>query len=132
MAAVDQVTAPFVLPGLSHDVLLAKFFRALGDPTRLQILEAVLDSEKNVTALVELTGAPQGRVSSHLACLRWCGYVATRQEGRQMFYRVADRRVRKLLEEARGLVEDNCNRIRSCTIIDRRRTPQRGRGRRRR
>ena len=121
MAMLEQVTAPFVLPRLSDDVLLAKFFRALGDPTRLQILEAIMDGEKNVTALVELTGAPQGRVSSHLACLRWCGYVATRQEGRQVFYRVADPRVERVLHLASALVTDNCERIRSCTIIDRRR-----------
>jgi len=131
MAVVEQITAPFVLPRLSDDVLLGKFFRALGDPTRLEILHAVMDEEKNVTALVELTGAPQGRVSSHLACLRWCGYVATRKEGRQVFYRVTDRRVAKLLDLASRLVEDNCERIRSCTIIDRRRAPGRSRGRRR-
>ncbi len=131
MAVMAQVTAPFVLPRLSDDVLLAKFFRALGDPTRLQLLQAVKNNEKNVTALVELTGAPQGRVSSHLACLRWCGYVATRKEGRQVFYRVTDRRVAKLLELASGLVEDNCERIRSCTIIDRQGAAQRSRRRRR-
>ncbi len=132
MAVAQQVTAPFVLLRLSNDVLLAKFFRALGDPTRLKILEALLKGEKNVTALIELTGSPQGRVSSHLACLRWCGYVSTRQEGRQVFYRIADRRVERLLELAQALLEDNCERIRSCTIIDRRRGIPRGRGRLRR
>ncbi len=126
MTIAEQITAPFVLRQLSDDMLLAKFFRALGDPTRLQILQVVKEGEKNVTALVELTGAPQGRVSSHLACLRWCGYVATRKEGRQVFYRVNDRRVTKLLELASGLVADNCERIRSCTIIDSRRGAQRG------
>ncbi len=131
MAVLEQVTAPFVLPRLSDDVLLAKFFLALGDPTRLKILHAILDDEKNVTALVELTGAPQGRVSSHLACLRWCGYVATRKEGRQVFYSVTDRRVAKLVELASGLVEDNCERIRSCTIIDRGRASRKSPGRRR-
>jgi DNA-binding transcriptional ArsR family regulator len=130
MAVLEQMTAPFVLPRLSDDVLLAKFFRALGDPTRLQILQAVMAGEKHVTALVELTGAPQGRVSSHLACLRWCGYVAARRDGRRVFYRVADPRVQRLVELARGLVEDNCERIRSCTIIDRGRG-RRGRRRRR-
>ncbi len=125
MAVMERVTAPFVLPRLSDDVLLAKFFRALGDPTRLRILEAVLRDEKNVTALVELTGAPQGRVSSHLACLRWCGYVEARKEGRQVFYRVTDRRVARLVAFASELVADNCERIRSCTIIDRRRRPER-------
>ncbi len=131
MAIAVQMTAPFVLRRLSDDLLLPKFFRALGDPTRLQILQAVMEGEKNVTALVELTGAPQGRVSSHLACLRWCGYVVTRKEGRQVFYRVNDRRVTKLLKLASGLVADNCERIRSCTSIDRRRVAPRGqRGRR--
>ncbi len=131
MAIAVQMTAPFVLRRLSDDLLLGKFFRALGDPTRLQILQAVMEGEKNVTALVELTGAPQGRVSSHLACLRWCGYVFTRKEGRQVFYRVNDRRVTKLLKLASGLVADNCERIRSCTIIDRPRVAPRGqRGRR--
>lgn len=132
MAIAEQMTAPFVLPTLSEDLLLAKFFRALGDPTRLKILEAVMDREKNVTALVELTGAPQGRVSSHLACLRWCGYVTTRQEGRRVFYRVSDRRVARLLAIAKEVVADNCERIQSCTIIDRGRSaPRPGRPRRR-
>lgn len=132
MAIVEKVTAPFVLPRLSDDVLTAKFFRALGDPTRLKILEAVMDRERNVTALVELTGAPQGRVSSHLACLRWCGYVTTRRQGRQVFYRVGDRRVARLMTMAKELVADNCERIQSCTIIDRSRLSRRTGGRRRR
>ncbi|MFN3285734.1 MAG: ArsR/SmtB family transcription factor [bacterium] len=113
--------APFVLPNLSDEVLTAKFFRALGDPTRLRILQLVLDEEKNVTELVQLTGSPQGRVSSHLACLRWCGYVTTRREGRRVYYRVADPRVRELLVLAASLVRDHTDRIRSCTLIDGRR-----------
>ncbi len=112
--------APFVLPNLSDEVLTAKFFRALGDPTRLRILQLVLDEEKNVTQLVQLTGSPQGRVSSHLACLRWCGYVTTRREGRRVYYRVADPRVRELLAVVASLVRDHTDRIRSCTLIDRR------------
>lgn len=113
------MTAPFVLPDFSKPVLLAKFFRAFGDPTRLRILEAVMNEERNVTELVKITGAPQGRVSSHLTCLRWCGYVTARQEGRNVFYRVTDHRVRELIEIASGLVGDNTDRIRACTVIDR-------------
>lgn len=128
------MTAPFVLPDFSKPVLLAKFFRALGDPTRLRILEAVMDEERNVTELVKITDAPQGRVSSHLTCLRWCGYVTARQEGRNVFYRMTDHRVRALIEMASGLVGDNTDRIRTCTVIDRsaarRREARRVRGRR--
>ena len=119
-----QTAPPFVLADLSESVLLAKFFRALGDPRRLRILRAVLDQEKNVNDLVRLTGAPQGRVSTHLACLRWCGYVTARREGRQVFYRVTDSRVRTLLRIASDLVRDNCERIRACTIIDRQTGPK--------
>jgi len=118
----ELMPAPFVLPNLSDEVLTAKFFRALGDPTRLRILQLVLDEERNVTELVRLTGSPQGRVSSHLACLRWCGYVTARREGRRVYYRVADPRVRELLLLAASLVRDHTDRIRSCTLIDGRRT----------
>lgn len=125
--AVTVMAPPFVLPNFSETVLVAKLFRALGDPTRLRILEAVMDLEKNVSELVDITGAPQGRVSTHLACLRWCGYVRTRQEGRQVFYRVADRRVPGLIALAKSLLKDNERRILACTIIDRRRTVRRRR-----
>ncbi len=116
----ELMTPPFVLPNLSDQVLTAKFFRALGDPTRLAILRAVLDGEKNVSELVKLTGSPQGRVSSHLACLRWCGYVTARREGRRVYYRVTDPRVPRILELAAEMVEDHTDRIRSYTLIDRR------------
>jgi DNA-binding transcriptional ArsR family regulator len=114
----QPMVAPFVLPNLSDLILTAKFFRALGDPTRLRILEAVMDKEKNVSELVEILRSPQGRVSSHLACLRWCGYVATRQEGRNVYYRVTDPKVRELLKLASRLVRGHAERIRTCTIID--------------
>lgn len=119
-AVIERMVAPFILPDLSDLTLMAKFFRALGDPTRLRLVQAVLDEEKNVSELVEITGSPQGRVSSHLACLRWCGYVTTRQEGRSVYYRVTDPRVRKLVDLASRLVRDNTDRIRACTIVDRR------------
>lgn len=114
-----QMTAPFVVPNFSRSILLAKFFRALGDPTRLRILHAVLEEEKNVTELVRITGAPQGRVSTHLACLRWCGYVSARRDGRKVYYRVTDPRIRELTGLASQLVGDNLERIRTCTVVDR-------------
>lgn len=113
-----QMPAPFVVPNLSRPVLLAKFFRALGDPTRLRILQAVADEEKSVGELVQITRAPQGRVSTHLACLRWCGYVTARREGRKVFYRVTEPRVRELVRLASDLVAENRERIRTCTVID--------------
>ncbi len=84
---------------------VAKFFRALGDPTRLRLLEFLLDGEHSVSDCVAHVGLAQGRVSTHLACLADCGYVQARREGRWCYYRATDPRVaeRSLLAWARAL-----------------------------
>ena len=96
---------------------LARYFRVLGDPTRLRILEALLVRERSVSDLVELTGAPQGRVSNHLACLRWCRFVDSARLGRQVVYRVAEPEVAGLLDMARRLALPNCEHLAACTRI---------------
>ncbi len=97
--------------------ITAKFFHGLSDLTRLRIVELLLEGEKNVTELVAALSQPQSRVSNHLACLRWCGYVDSRREGKFVYYRVADPRVRELLALARGVIADNAAAILSCTRI---------------
>ena len=97
--------------------LVAKFYRGLGDPTRLRILEYLLKGEKSVSELVDLIGSAQGRVSSHLACLRQCGYAVVRTEGRHAYYRIADRRVVKILSLGQAMVQDNAEHIFACTRI---------------
>jgi DNA-binding transcriptional ArsR family regulator len=95
--------------------VVAKFFHGLSDLTRLRIIELLLEGEQNVSELVVALGQPQSRVSNHLACLRWCGYVDSRREGKFVYYRVSDPRVRKLLALARGVIADNAAAIFSCT-----------------
>lgn len=95
----------------------AKFFHGLSDLTRLRIVELLLDGEKNVTELMAALGQPQSQVSNHLACLRWCGYVDSRRDGKFMYYRVSDPRVRQLLDLARAVIADNAAAILSCTRI---------------
>lgn len=95
--------------------LLAKFYRGLGDPTRLRILEHLLDGEKSVGELVNLIGSPQGRISSHLACLRQCGFAVVRNSGRNAYYRVVDQRVARILRLGESMVQDNAERIFACT-----------------
>src|SRR5215210_3406969 len=85
----------------------AKFFHGLSDLTRLRIVELLLDGEKNVSELVALLGQPQSRVSNHLACLRWCGYVDSRRDGKFVYCRIADTRIRHLVEVARAVIADN-------------------------
>jgi len=87
---------------------VAKVFRGLGDPTRLRLLAALQDGgELTVGELVATVGAPQPRVSSHLAALRWCGFVTSRREHRTVRYRIADVRVLELVAAARGVVTDH-------------------------
>jgi ArsR family transcriptional regulator, cadmium/lead-responsive transcriptional repressor len=117
MEAITE--APFQLPDEPVEVdIVAKYFRGLGDPTRLRILEALAEDERSVGELVELLGAPQPKVSSHLACLRWCGFVESRREFRTVHYRVADDRVRAMISLARSLLEDNAEHVAACRTID--------------
>jgi DNA-binding transcriptional ArsR family regulator len=112
-------TAPFQLPETpSEPELLAKYFRALGDPTRLRILDMLSGEELSVGELVARLGEPQPKVSNHLACLRWCGFVADRREHRTVHYRLADDRVAQAIELARGLLADNEEHLRACRTID--------------
>lgn len=97
---------------------VAKFFRALGDPSRLRLLEFLLDGEHSVSDCVAHIGLSQGRISTHLACLADCGYVQARREGRWCYYRVADPRVAELVMLARALAADNCGALAACERID--------------
>lgn len=111
--------APFRLPASpSPGDLVAKYFRALGDPTRLRILELLEQGERSVGELVEQLAVPQPKVSNHLACLRWCGFVDSRREHRTVYYRVADERVSELVELARALLHDNADHVAACGRID--------------
>jgi ArsR family transcriptional regulator, cadmium/lead-responsive transcriptional repressor len=113
-------TSPFRLPAAPLETdLVAKYFRGLGDPSRLRILE-LLQSEGELTvgAVVQRLGLPQPQVSNHLACLRWCGFVQARREGRRVFYRVADRRVEAMLELAQSLLADNADHVAACCRIE--------------
>src|ERR1700716_3063774 len=99
------LNAPFRLPAApAEGDLLAKYFRVLGDRTRLRILELLGDCERSVGELVELLSEPQPKVSNHLACLRWCGFVATRREHRTVHYRLAHGTAREKITLSRALV----------------------------
>ena len=109
------LNAPFRLPGAPRESdLIAKYFRVLGDRTRLRIVELVSDGERSVGELAQLLGVPQPKVSNHLACLRWCGFVTTRREHRTIHYRIADPRVAELLSVGRGLLADNAEHVAAC------------------
>ena len=107
-----------LLPDAGSGVeMVAKFFRALGDPARLRLLEFLLPAEHTVSECVEHIGLSQGRVSAHLACLAGCGYVQSRRAGRFAYYTVADPRVADLVMLARSLAADNASALADCVRI---------------
>ena len=61
-------------------------FRALGDETRLRLLEFLTSGERTVGDLMEATGLGQSLVSHHLRALRRAGIVTTRRDGRWIHY----------------------------------------------
>ncbi len=67
---------------------LARFFQALGDPTRLRLLNLMGDREICVCYFVEILNSPQPKISRHLAYLRRAGIVAARREGKWIHYRI--------------------------------------------
>lgn len=118
MARRRQPAAAALLPDEPAGVeMVAKFFRALGDPARLRLLEYLLNDEHTVTECVTQIGLSQGRVSTHLACLSDCGYVQVRREGRFAYYTVTDPRVADLVLLARSLAADNAAALAACVRI---------------
>jgi ArsR family transcriptional regulator len=68
---------------------LDQLFRALADPTRLRLINLMAGQEVCVCYFTEVIGAPQPKISRHLAYLRKAGIVAARREGKWMHYRLA-------------------------------------------
>jgi ArsR family transcriptional regulator len=67
---------------------MERFFQALGDNTRLRLLNLMGDQEICVCYFVEILDQPQPKISRHLAYLRSAGMVQTRREGKWMHYRI--------------------------------------------
>jgi ArsR family transcriptional regulator, arsenate/arsenite/antimonite-responsive transcriptional repressor len=67
---------------------LERFFQALGDNTRLRLLNLMGDQEICVCYFVEILDQPQPKISRHLAYLRNAGIVAARRDGKWMHYRI--------------------------------------------
>jgi DNA-binding transcriptional ArsR family regulator len=85
--------------------LIARRFRALGDPLRVRILDLLRDQELNVTVLAQQLGAGQQNVSKHLAVLTDTGILARRKNGTHVYYRIADEGVFALCEQVCGSLQ---------------------------
>ena len=97
--------------------LLAKLFNGFANSTRLSILLLLTQQgEMKVGELVEELEAPQPRISDHLRCLSWCGYVRVRREGRNAYYSIADERVLEMVGLGEALLRDNQEYVEACGV----------------
>lgn len=95
--------------------LKAKFFRGFADPTRLSILECLRKGAKTVGDIVSHTEQGQPNISNHLGCLRDCGLVIAKRDGRNVLYSISNERIAHLLEDADRVLSDVNERVYKCT-----------------
>lgn len=95
--------------------LKAKLFHGFADPSRLAIIETLRSGEKPVSMIVLETALSQPNVSAHLACLRDCGLVESRQDGRRVYYRLADPRTEEVLRMIEDILADIAANVYACT-----------------
>jgi ArsR family transcriptional regulator len=103
---------------------IERFFQALGDNTRLRLLNLMGEQEVCVCYFVEILGAPQPRISRHLAYLRNAGIVSARREGKWMHYRIVMpphigasqilRRTLDTLKEEKAMQADRARLTKAC------------------
>ncbi|MFA5919074.1 MAG: metalloregulator ArsR/SmtB family transcription factor [Candidatus Nanopelagicaceae bacterium] len=80
-------------------------FRSLGDPVRLTIVSRLAQGEAKISELTVELGLAQSTVSAHVACLRDCGLVTGRIEGRKIFYSLSRPELMVMLAGAESLLE---------------------------
>ena len=97
-----------------------KFVRGFADKTRLQILYCIKEQEKTVSQIVDEIQGNQSNVSQHLACLKGCGIISGRTEGRYIYYALSSSQIGELLDMFDHVLEHvredvcNCERNEQC------------------
>jgi DNA-binding transcriptional ArsR family regulator len=94
------------MPTVTHSDALSRFGCALSDPTRAEILLMLREAPGYPSDMADKIGVSRQILSNHLACLRGCGLVVARAEGRRSRYELADRRIAHALDDLIGLVLD--------------------------
>jgi ArsR family transcriptional regulator, cadmium/lead-responsive transcriptional repressor len=115
ISCLPDMNSIFLIP--TDTTAAARFFRVLGDPTRLKILELLGEAERTVGGLVSATEQTQPRVSTHLACLRHCGFVTTERRGKEVVYRLALDGLDGIMDRAADAMAPIADRLATCTRI---------------
>ncbi|MDO9365642.1 MAG: metalloregulator ArsR/SmtB family transcription factor [Methylotenera sp.] len=83
---------------------VAKYFKALAEPMRLKVLNALQDGEKNVSQLTQISGGTQANISKHLTLLTQYNLVKRESRGTNVYYKIADPSVYELCELVCGQI----------------------------
>ena len=98
------MTLPHPLPSDLAE-LIARRFRAIGEPMRIRLLDRLREDEATVTELAEWLDASQQNVSKHLSLLADVGIVGRRKAGNHVYYRIVDASVFALCDQVCGAVQ---------------------------
>ena len=94
----------------------AALFHSLADPVRLSIVQRLARGEARVVDLTRELDVAQSTVSKHLACLRDCGLIDFRTEGRQSFYSLTRPELIDLLRSAELLLAETGSAVALCPV----------------
>ncbi|WP_436964619.1 ArsR/SmtB family transcription factor [Staphylococcus xylosus] len=98
-----------------HNIeLKAHFIHGLSNKARLTILELLKSREMTVNEIVKQSKISQSSISQHLACLKGCGLVNSRQEGKYVYYQIKNNKILELLKLIDSVVENTEDDIQSC------------------
>ncbi|MCM3677215.1 MULTISPECIES: helix-turn-helix transcriptional regulator [Peribacillus] len=91
-----------------------KLIHGFSNKTRIQILESIKSQEKTVSQIVDEIKGSQSNISQHLACLKGCGIIVGRNEGKYCFYSLRNQHIRDLLSMFDVVLEDVQNDVACC------------------
>lgn len=91
-----------------------QFLHGFSNKVRIQILDSLKEEEKTVSQIVKDLNGNQSNISQHLACLKGCGLIIGRQEGKFIYYSVRNQKVRDLLTMFDVVLEDVQNDVACC------------------
>jgi len=86
---------------------VAELFRAFSDTSRVRIMSALLEGEKNVSTLAQLVGISESAVSHHMRGLRQTRIVTARRDGKEVYYSITDPHIMTLFKQGVEHVRDD-------------------------
>jgi DNA-binding transcriptional ArsR family regulator len=91
-----------------------KFLQGFANKMRIQILDCIKEEEKTVSEIIKDLDGSQSSISQHISCLKGCGLIVGRQEGKYIYYSLSNQKVRDLLTMFDEVLEEVENDVACC------------------